>query len=156
MTRLVRHSAMIGRLLNSMDSRSFHSMLMNVTTSGKPSPYSTMTETQEFQALSSWHQALQDGIRYSTVESFESTIHGHDVLIHHYINFARNARNRVLLVLADAEVPPQNKEAIRRTWDECRNYSNELINGWRTFRADYEASMGRSDESFFNEIVASL
>lgn len=155
MTRLVRLSAMLARLLESNNSRSFYSMLMNVITTGRPSPYANMTETQEFQALNSWNQALQSGIRYSTVESFESIIHGHDALIHHYIFFARNSRTRLYLVLADAEVPPQNKEAIRRNWDECRNYSNELINSWREFRADYEASLGRSDDIYY-EVVAAL
>jgi len=154
-TRLISHSLMIERLMNPHYVASFASMLMNVTSSGKPSPHANMMESQELQALNSWNNALRVGIRYSTAQSFEAVIHCHDVLIHHYISFARNARMRLQQVLADPEVPPQNKESIRRTWDECRSYANELITNWRTFRMDYEASLGRNDEIYY-ELVGSL
>ena len=155
MARLIRLSTMIERLLNSSYGLSFHNMLRNVAITGKPSPHAGMTESQELQALSSWNSALQVGIRYSTVQSFEAVIHCHDALIHHYISFARNAGMRLQQVLADPEVPPQNKESIRRTWDECRSYANELITNWRTFRMDYEAALGRNDDIYY-EVVAAL
>ena len=154
MKRLNRLSTMIERLLNPSYVTSFYNMLIHVSTTGKPSLHASMTERQELQALSSWNNSLQASIRYSTAQSFEAVIHCHDVLIHHYISFARNAGMRLQQVLADPEVPPQNKESIRRTWDECRSHANELITSWRVFRMDYEASLGKNVFIDFEEVAS--
>lgn len=153
--QLERLSSIIERVLKDSHGTSFANFLNGVRSSGVTPPHATIVEMEEFHAISNWNQSLQVGIRYCTTQSFEPLLQCHGALIQQYISLTRRIHIRMQQLLSDPNGLPQHKEYIRRQWEECRVHGNELINSWRRFRMDYESSLGRNDDIYY-ELIQSL